>query len=106
MGNFHTATVRTARKAHRCFHCGGEIAKGEKYVRNAGVFYGDFYNSASHEVCDQFATETYDGEGISEGDLVEIAHCYAELGDSESKRDFVARAYEAWKGERAARRTK
>jgi hypothetical protein len=37
----YSPTIRTARKAHRCDECGGEVAPGEKYENTFGVWSGD-----------------------------------------------------------------
>jgi len=45
-----TAT-RVARKPHHCIWCWQSIAKGETYVHEASVNYGDFQNHHFHPEC-------------------------------------------------------
>lgn len=63
MTTFHCATKVRARKPHRCYCCRGPIPKGDKYVREAGVYEGDFYSLKMHEGCSDLATRVSDEEG-------------------------------------------
>lgn len=40
-----------ARKSHKCKECGREIPSGEKYLREAFVFHGDFSNFKACQHC-------------------------------------------------------
>lgn len=42
MPEVFTRTRPTARKEHRCYECTGMIQKGEKYVRNQGLWSGEW----------------------------------------------------------------
>ena len=39
---FYRKEIRIARKAHRCYECGGAILPGEKFECVAGMWEGDF----------------------------------------------------------------
>lgn len=101
MTDFHTEVIRTAKKEHRCYLCGDPIPKGEKYVRASGSYCGDFYSAAEHPVCAAYMADIYEPDDmISEGEILEAAHNEAEQGADESRREFVARAYEVYKERR------
>lgn len=44
-------THPTARKAHRCYDCGGEIPAGDRYRRSEGPQEGEWTTFKSHESC-------------------------------------------------------
>ena len=41
----------TARKQHGCNECGGVIGAGDRYRRQAGVYYGDLGTYKAHALC-------------------------------------------------------
>lgn len=51
MSDFHTESKITARKTHTCGECRAEISAGQVYVREAGVFDGQFYTSKHCRSC-------------------------------------------------------
>lgn len=53
---FLTETTPTARKVHCCIWCGEKIKKGEKYIRQDGLFDGDFQSNKYHAECRKAAT--------------------------------------------------
>lgn len=48
---FYDRVVRTARKVHQCYECGGKIAVGEKYENVAGLWEGSFSVFKTCERC-------------------------------------------------------
>lgn len=67
MSDFHTFQIVTARKAHRCEHCRGEIAIGEKHRKSAQVWEGRFHAYREHLDC-------YEAWNRLNFDLRDIAH--------------------------------
>lgn len=49
--SFQACTTHTARKAHRCAHCGSQIAPGSRYIKTVGRFDGDFFAERTHVDC-------------------------------------------------------
>jgi hypothetical protein len=45
-------THPVARKAHRCYLCGREIAVGERHVRRTGVGEDGLWTGRMHEECE------------------------------------------------------
>lgn len=66
MMEFSKNSVHKAKKPHKCFLCGGEIAVGEKYERYTGKYDGDFFDQCFHESCiailDKFCRDQKDEE--------------------------------------------
>ena len=66
MMDFSRSSKHTAKKPHKCFLCGGEIAAGEKYERYSGKYDGDFFDQCFHEECiailDKFCRDQQDEE--------------------------------------------
>lgn len=48
--NLATRTTK-ARKPHQCIWCGGIIGVAELYVKDVGVYAGDFYSNSWHTEC-------------------------------------------------------
>jgi hypothetical protein len=78
--SFHSKKVVTARTPKRCQETGLPIRPGDKYVRMAGVWEGDFYSCTMlpevAEVADRTLARVWqrDGEGLQIGGLVEYLH--------------------------------
>ena len=66
MMDFSRSSTHKAKKPHKCFLCGGEIAIGEKYERYTGKYDGDFFDQCFHENCiailDKFCRDQQDEE--------------------------------------------
>ena len=66
MMDFSRSSKHIARKPHKCFLCGGEIAIGEKYERYSGKYDGAFFDQCFHENCiailDKFCRDQQDEE--------------------------------------------
>ena len=57
MMEFWNERTPKARKEHTCALCGGKIIRGEKYARETGKWYGDFFTRALHLRCAAFERE-------------------------------------------------
>ena len=68
MGDFYDERRVTARKEHRCFHCGGEIPIGLRYVYICGVYCSDFFIVKSHVNCNDLLQIILDESGDDEFD--------------------------------------
>jgi hypothetical protein len=80
-------TERTARKAHRCSSCGGQIAPGARYLSHFSMFEGDYtYNKMCLLCRDDRKTFSDDhGIGPTPGYFPRLlADCIAD-GDEESE---------------------
>lgn len=66
MMDFSRSAVHVAKKQHKCFLCGGEIAIGEKYERYSGKYDGEFFDQCFHKNCiailDKFCRDQQDEE--------------------------------------------
>ena len=51
MSDFGEVTKPAARKAYRCIWCSEDVVKGEKHVRYAGVWQGDWQFWRMHDEC-------------------------------------------------------
>lgn len=60
---FEQTVLRTARKAHSCHQCGGEIAKGERYAEYLGEAAG--YYSSGHRYHLGACTDQQLGAGMT-----------------------------------------
>lgn len=49
--DFYNATIRTARKLHACFECGGQILPGDKYEHVTGKWEGRLDTFRTCERC-------------------------------------------------------
>ncbi len=80
MSDFNSTRTVTARKEHKCAesHCRRKILPGDKYVRIASVWDGDFFSLKSCVRCERLrrkARKRYgdyfrDGDGIIYGELL------------------------------------
>ena len=60
MSDFYNAhEVRKARKAHQCIYCAEEIAAGNIYSHQTGVYDGRWYTNKMHTECFE---DAFDGE--------------------------------------------
>lgn len=61
--SFNDYTYPVGRKPHRCEHCKGQIATGEKHAHFVGEWQGDFQNWRMHLDCKAaWREDTEDGE--------------------------------------------
>jgi hypothetical protein len=51
MSDFHTCSLVTGRKEHRCGQCGDKIAVGVEHRKCAQVWEGEFYSFREHVEC-------------------------------------------------------
>lgn len=51
MSNFVTETSHTAKKKHICYLCNQTIRVGDKYFKQVGKFYDNFYDIKMHSEC-------------------------------------------------------
>lgn len=65
--SFHSDTKTKARKHHTCGMCGRTIPKGTTYLRQAGVYDGDFYSNKAHEDCAEMWQRVYHDFCYDEG---------------------------------------
>lgn len=63
---FQTTHVKKARKDHRCSLCEDIILKGVPYVKQSGVYEGDFFEHKHHEVCDKWLERYLSENGYGE----------------------------------------
>lgn len=64
--DFSRRSKHIAKKPHKCFLCGSEIAAGEKYERYSGRYDGEFFDQCFHGDCitilDEFCRDQQDEE--------------------------------------------
>ena len=65
---FYTCKFSKARKPHKCHICGLEIAPGELYYRESGMWEGDFFDRCTCKVCDRARQEYLDTSTENEYD--------------------------------------
>ncbi len=51
IAKIYEATERTARKPYQCRECGGQIAKGERYLNCSGLWDWGYETHKQHLVC-------------------------------------------------------
>lgn len=56
-----------ANKPHICNYCGGEIAKGEQYLRSVHKYEGEIYTWKAHKSCQQIASDLQMFDNADEG---------------------------------------
>lgn len=67
---YHSIRIRAARRDHSCGYCYRTIHKGEPYLRNAGVWEGDFWNAKECTHCSAFSAILNRVDSDYEGDLL------------------------------------
>lgn len=48
---FHDKTSQRAAKRYRCIYCGECIEQGQVYIRQSGVWEGEFFTNRFHPEC-------------------------------------------------------
>jgi hypothetical protein len=91
MMEFSRISHHVAKKPHKCFLCGGEIAIKEKYERYSGKYDGEFFDQCFHENCiailDKFCRDQQDEE--YQQDWV-VDWIYARVCDGCQNKDLCA----------------
>lgn len=64
MSDFHSHTKLIGRKEHQCEGCGCAIHKGEKHLKVAQVFDGDFHAYRLHLDCQQAVDDYHTMAGL------------------------------------------
>lgn len=103
MTDFHESKTVSVRKQHVCECCGCFIEPGERAVRQAGVWEGDFYHRVMHPVCWEiwWQDASDDGELNNWRDSLYYWLC-RNLGDDEGTECFQASVHFARESRRAA----
>ena len=65
MTDFQSRSTVTARKDHRCEHCGKPISLGEPHFKSSGVFEGEFFSLREHTDCSEAWEAMRDLAGLS-----------------------------------------